>query len=165
MAFSGFEKINAAQVKDRMLEISPAPAPRRGRPPRHSRESGNPAPSLDPSEAEELAVLEKWLGLSEQQGALKKQLKEQEATLDKAAYEKYSRLTTAEIKTLVVEDKWLAALLAAITGEVERVSQVLTTRVRELALRYESPLPALVDEVAALSAKVDEHLRRMGVAA
>ncbi|MFT4178869.1 MAG: class I SAM-dependent DNA methyltransferase [Thermomonas sp.] len=141
MALAGFDKINAAQVKDRIREIG-----------------------KDTEAADELAVLKKWLELSAEEAALKKQLKEQEADLDKVAYEKYPQLTTDEIKTLVVEDKWLAAMQSAIAGEVERVSQALTARVRELALRYESPLPVLMDEVAALSAKVSEHLHRMGVA-
>ena len=30
------------------------------------------------------------------------------------------------------------------------------------AERYASPLPALVDEVATLAARVDEHLKKMG---
>ena len=62
----------------------------------------------------------------------------------------------------MVDDKWLAALSDAVHGEVERVSQSLTARVRERALRYEKPLPALVDDLAALSAKVKGHLEKMG---
>ena len=38
----------------------------------------------------------------------------------------------------------------------------LTGRIRELAERYAMPLPQLVDEVATLAARVDEHLKRMG---
>ena len=108
-------------------------------------------------------MLERWLQLSTDETALKKQLKEQEAALDALAYQKYPQLSVEEIKTLVVEGKWLATLQEAIAGELERVSQTLTRRVRDLALRYESPLPVLVDQVAALSAKVDAHLRKMGV--
>lgn len=137
--FSGFDKINAAQVKDRVREI------------------GN-----DPDSAEELAVLEQWLKLDTQESALKKSVKTLDAELDAKAYSRYATLCEAEVKTLVVDDKWLAALQSAIAGELERVSQTLASRVRELALRYETPLPALVNEVAALSAKVEAHLRRMG---
>jgi type I restriction enzyme M protein len=138
-AFSGFEKINTVQVKDRIKEIDE-----------------------DADNAEELAVLKTWLNLSEQEAALKKKIKALDAELDRKAYEKYPHLTQDEIKTLVVNDKWLAALTLAVSGEVERVSQSLTARVRELALRYEKPLPALVDEVAALSEKVKGHLTKMG---
>ncbi len=64
----------------------------------------------------------------------------------------------------MVDDKWLGALDAAIHGEMDRISQGLTRRVRELAERYESRLPQLVDRVAELQAKVDAHLERMGFA-
>jgi type I restriction enzyme M protein len=47
---------------------------------------------------------------------------------------------------------------------LDRVSQTLTGRIRQLAERYATPLPQLVDEVAELSAKVDEHLKKMGFA-
>ena len=40
---------------------------------------------------------------------------------------------------------------------------LLTGRIRHLAERYATPLPQLTDEVAALAAKVDEHLKKMGV--
>jgi len=69
-----------------------------------------------------------------------------------------------EIKTLVIDDKWLTAIAAAVQGELDRVSQTLTGRIRQLAERYASPLPQLVDEVAALSARVDQHLKKMGFA-
>jgi type I restriction enzyme M protein len=89
-------------------------------------------------------------------------VKEQEAALDKLAYAKYPTLTEAEIKTLVVDDKWMARLAAAVQGELERVSQTLTGRIRELAERYATPLPQLTDEVATLAARVEEHLAKMG---
>lgn len=78
------------------------------------------------------------------------------------AYAQYPKLNEADIKALVVEDKWLAAIAAAIHGEMDRISQTLTQRVRELAERYESPLPLLTDKVADLSAKVAVHLEKMG---
>ncbi len=61
-----------------------------------------------------------------------------------------------------MDDKWLQTLAAAVQGELDRVSQTLTSRIRLLADRYAAPLPQLVDEVAALAAKVDAHLKKMG---
>lgn len=72
------------------------------------------------------------------------------------------QLTEAEIKTLVVDDKWLAALAASVQGELDRVSQSLTGRIRQLAERYATPLPKLAEEVETLAARVDEHLKKMG---
>lgn len=47
-------------------------------------------------------------------------------------------------------------------GEMDRISQTLTRRVRELAERYAEPLPALTAHVTELEAKVGEHLKKMG---
>lgn len=82
--------------------------------------------------------------------------------LDASVYTGYPRLSADEIKTLVVDDKWLATLDAAIHGEMDRVSQQLTQRVKELAERYETPMPQMVDRVAELEARVHGHLERMG---
>jgi len=74
----------------------------------------------------------------------------------------YGKLTEDEIKTLVVEDKWLSTIAAAVQGELDRVSQTLTGRVRQLAERYATPLPQLTGEVATLAARVERHLEKMG---
>jgi type I restriction enzyme M protein len=66
------------------------------------------------------------------------------------------------VKTLVVEDKWLATIGARIHGEVDRVSQQLSTRVKELAERYDMPLPMLTARVSTLEVSVSTHLGRMG---
>jgi type I restriction enzyme M protein len=116
----------------------------------------------DKDAKDEIAVLKRWLELCESEAALKRAVREQDAALDALAYGKYASLTAAEIKTLVVDDKWMARLSTAVRGELDRVSQTLTGRIRELAERYATPLPALVEEMAALSARVDAHLAKMG---
>ena len=116
----------------------------------------------DKDAKDEVAVLKRWLDLSEQETTLKRAVKDQDAALDTLAYAKYPKLTEAEIKTLVVDDKWMARLSAAVQGELDRVSQTLTGRIRELAERYATPLPKLTEEVETLSARVDEHLKKMG---
>ena len=65
-------------------------------------------------------------------------------------------------KILVADDKWLATLATAVQGELDRVSQTLTGRIRLLAERYATPLPQLTSDVEKLSARVDEHLEKMG---
>lgn len=59
----------------------------------------------------------------------------------------------------------MARLSAAVQGELDRVSQTLTSRIRELAERYATPLPVLIEEVETLAARVEEHLKRMGAPA
>jgi len=46
---------------------------------------------------------------------------------------------------------------------MERISYRLTSRIKELAERYEEPLPEIEKEVQELEGKVKEHLKRMGV--
>jgi type I restriction enzyme M protein len=116
----------------------------------------------DKEARDEAAVLNDWLKLITEEADLKKRLREAEAALDAKAYARYPKLTEAEIKGLVVEDKWLATLDAAIHGEMDRVSQQLTQRIQELAERYETPLPEMADHVAQLEARVNRHLERMG---
>jgi type I restriction enzyme M protein len=110
----------------------------------------------------ELAALEEWWTLNGEEGELKKKLKDAEADLDAKAYAHYPKLTEAEIKTLVVDDKWLAVLDAIIHEEMDRVSQNLTQRVKELAERYETPMPQMNSRVDDLEAKVNRHLEKMG---
>ena len=88
--FSELEKVNKANVIARLREI----------------EGDNEA-------KDEAAVLDEWLKLANKEAELKKKLKDAETDLDAKAYKKYPMLTEPEIKALVVDDKWLAALDAA----------------------------------------------------
>ena len=117
----------------------------------------------DTDAADERQALQEYLGLVEQESVVSSSVKTAEVALIVKVAAKYDQLSEADIKTLVVDDKWIATLATAVQGELDRVSQTLTGRIRELAERYESPLPQIVDEVAALSAKVNEHLKKMGV--
>jgi type I restriction enzyme M protein len=94
---------------------------------------------------------------------MKKKVKEAQIELDKAVFAQYRKLTEDEIKTLVINDKWGATLEGRIIGEIERVTQQLASRIKELDERYAEPLPQLVDEVEVLSSRVDEHLRKLTI--
>lgn len=138
-AFSELDKINKGEVGKRLKEVKG-----------------------DPDYADEAKVLQQWTKLEQRQSSLKSKIKAADAELDQLAHDKYPDLSVDEIKTLVVDDKWLTALAADVQGELERVSQRLTGRIRQLAERYETPLPKLAEEVDVLAARVDEHLKRMG---
>ena len=115
-----------------------------------------------PEELADLQATVRYLDLLDEQSAVRAKVREADESLDKLAYDKYSTLSVKEIKALVVDDKWLPALAASVQGELDRVSQTLTGRIRQLAERYATPLPQLTDRVAELSARVDEHLKKMG---
>lgn len=138
-AFSELDKVNKANIAARLKEIEG-----------------------DKDAKDEAAALSEWLKLNSDEADLKKRLKEEEASLDAKAYAKYPTLTEAEIKTLVVDDKWLAVLDRDIHGEMDRVSQQLTQRVKDLSERYETPMPQMVNCVVDLEAQVNRHLNKMG---
>ena len=116
----------------------------------------------DPEAADERKLLNAYANLIDREAAAGKAVRDARKALDARVIAQYAKLTEAEIKTLVVEDKWLAALSASVQGELDRVSQALTGRIRQLAERYATPLPRLAAEVETLAARVDEHLKRMG---
>ena len=47
----------------------------------------------------------------------------------------------------------------AVQSELDRVSQTLTERVRQLAKRYATPLPQVVENVTTVAARVNEHIK------
>jgi type I restriction enzyme M protein len=110
----------------------------------------------------EQAVLAKYLELLDKQTALNKKIKEALAALDKKVIERYKTLTEDEIKQLVVDDKWMTVLERDVKTEMERISQRLTQRIKELAERYETTLPQQTETVKMLEEKVNAHLAKMG---
>jgi type I restriction enzyme M protein len=137
-AFSELDKVNKANVAARLKEIR-----------------------ADNDAMDEAAVLNEWVTLNADETDLKNRLKEAEAALDAEACARYSKLTETEVKALVVDDKWLAALEAVIHGEMDRVSQQLARRVKELAERYDTPLPQMAVRAAEMEEKIKGHLERM----
>lgn len=111
---------------------------------------------------DERQALHAYLALIEQEAETGAKLKATEDALMEKVLVKYAKLTKDEVKALVVDDKWLATLEAAVKGEVDRVSQALTGRVRQLAHRYDKPLPALNEEIKLLDGRVAAHLTAMG---
>ncbi|MBP1862190.1 type I restriction-modification system subunit M [Rhizobium herbae] len=140
-AFAELDKVNKVNVAARLKEIKG-----------------------DKDAAEEAAVLKEWQNASETEAELKSKIKAAEAELDAKALAKYPKLTETDIKTLVVDDKWLANIEADIGGEMDRTSQTLTSRVRMLGERYEARMPDLAKRVANLDIKIEQHLKRMGFA-
>ncbi|MCX6644641.1 MAG: type I restriction-modification system subunit M [Candidatus Bathyarchaeota archaeon] len=112
--------------------------------------------------ADERKVLQDYLKLSEQEAEASRKIKGAQAILEKKVLDKYKALSEAEIKTLVVEDKWMATLDRDVKTEMDRINQRLTGRIKELAERYATPLPKLLSETETLAGKVDKHLTKMG---
>lgn len=137
--FADFDKVNKATVTTRIKEIK-----------------------NNSDDKTELELMEKYLELGEQESELKKKIKIVQYELELKVETKYKNLSETEIKTLVVDDKWMATIEQRVKDEMDRISQRLTQRIKELSERYATPLPALITETESLSKKVDEHLKKMG---
>ena len=116
--------------------------------------------AIDPDEK---AALKHTKKLFDTEADAKKALKEAQDALDLAVFKQYPKLSVDEIKSLIVDDKWLATLESNIIAEIERVTQQLANRVKELEERYSEPLPDLTQSVENLSDKVAGYLKAMGL--
>ena len=140
--FSDYDKVNKANVQKRLKAIE--------------------TPKLKSTAIEEIKVLKAFLKLIDEQAELNKKMKEAEVALGNKTLARYKTLTEDEIKQLVVDDKWMASIESSVKTEMERISQRLTQRIKELAERYETPLPKQTTDVAELENKVAAHLLKMG---
>jgi len=138
--FGDLDKINKAEVTRLLKEKKTEKAPK-----------------------EEIAVCETYLKLLEQDTKINADLKVVLKALENKVIAKYPTLTETEIKTVVTDHKWMHTIATAITTEMERVSQALTQRIKELTDRYDNPMPQLKNEVETLEEKVNAHLAKMGL--
>jgi type I restriction enzyme M protein len=111
---------------------------------------------------EERRMLKGYFALIEKEIAANKKVKEAVGSLDAKVAAKYGKLSEADIKNLIVNDKWMDTLAAVVQAELDRISQALTGRITQLAERYATPLPKLIEKVESLAARANEHLQRMG---
>ena len=110
----------------------------------------------------EMSVLQQYLRIVEDHAKLNAIVKKATEDLDIKALAQYKSLTEDQIKQMVVEEKWLASLELSIKTEMERISQRLSLRIKELTERYELTLPQLTTELTDLEDKVNAHLLKMG---
>ncbi|MCC5935466.1 MAG: SAM-dependent DNA methyltransferase [Balneolales bacterium] len=116
----------------------------------------------DAENAEEWLLLSTYKKLLDKEARLKAAIKDAEQLLEVKVIKQYPKLSEAEIKTVVTDKKWMATLETRIAAEMDAISYRLTERIKELAERYEKPLPALTAEVTVLKSRVEQHLETMG---
>ena len=111
---------------------------------------------------ENLKVLNAWVKLYDEKEKLIKTLKEKRADLTSAVVKKYASLTEGEIKTLVVERKWLATIVDGCRALMQNVTHRISTEISTLAARYEDDLPKLAKDVEKYESEVNAYLAEMG---
>lgn len=117
----------------------------------------------NPAEKESISLANEMLKLFNREAELKKDQKEKTIALDNLTLKTFKELTEDDVRTLVVDDKWLTSIKASIQTEIDAISQRLTGRVKQLAERYENTLIELDKESKTLEDKVNAHLEKMGL--
>jgi type I restriction enzyme M protein len=118
--------------------------------------------SGDKNFEDELKVISSYLSLLDRQTDVNRKIRDLQKALESKVWNKYRELTDREIKVLVVDDKWIQILDNAIHTEMQRISQGLTQRIKELADRYETPLPVQLLSLKSQEQKINIHLSKMG---
>ena len=109
-----------------------------------------------------LAVFKEYLDKNDELTSLKVQIKEQTKKLTNKVVEKYASLTEDEIRTLVVDRKWLATVIRGCMALMKSVTHQIGTEVASLVERYENTLPKLTKEVSEYESEVNSYLAEMG---
>jgi type I restriction enzyme M protein len=115
------------------------------------------------TDSEEYAALTQAQRLFDADARHKKAVKEAQDALDLGVFKHYPSLSEADVKALIVDDKWLATLRGQIEAEIERITQQLANRIKELDERYAESMPAITQSIEQLNNKVAEHLKTMGL--
>lgn len=113
-------------------------------------------------DSEEYKSIKKYVELTDKLKKQTKIVKELNIAIDEALKNKYSELSEAEIKDLLVNKKWYFSIFDGIKALYETTSNQMADRISELVERYEFTLPYLEKEVEDYEAKVKSHLERMG---
>jgi type I restriction enzyme M protein len=137
--FAELEKVNKAEVCRRLKEIR-----------------------SDKDYREEKKILDQWLIIDARQSTLRADVKNLDTALDILAYEKYPNLSADEVRSVVINNKWLPTIEVSVRAEMDRMGQWLTGRLRELIERYDTPLPSIELALAEAERKVKSHLEKMG---
>ena len=115
----------------------------------------------DQDNSEEWDMLDTYQKLMTKESKLKSDIKKALAELEGKVIQQYPKLTVAEIKSLTVDKKWMANIESLLKTEMDDISHRLTERIKELANRYEAPMPKMANDVANLTAKVETHLKQL----
>jgi type I restriction enzyme M protein len=110
----------------------------------------------------DVKVWKQWLTLSNEMDELYMLLKQKRSDLTDAVVEKYATLSENEIKTLVVERKWLDNVLNSCNALMQTVTHSIANDTTALVERYKDTLVSLDDDVAKYEAEVNDYLKEMG---
>lgn len=132
------DKINDANIKKRIKELDQT------------------------KDNEEIEALMQYLKIRREILVMNNEIKKLNLELIMKVKSKYLLLTPEQTKELVVYKKWIKTIEENIQTELQTVTQNLTTNIIDLVERYETPLPAISNQVIELEKKVKANIQKMG---
>lgn len=114
-------------------------------------------------QGEEALALTNLLELYGAEANSKNSVKDAQAALDEATLRRYGNLTKSDIQQLVIDDKWGSTIEGRVRSDVSSLISKLIARIDELGQRYSETLEEISIKTDLLSAKVVNHLERIGV--
>ena len=83
--------------------------------------------------------------------------------LEEVVIARYKKLTEAEIKTLLIQTKWIGSVSTSIETVLNSVRRALSSRLQTLANRYDDTLPTITTSALTKAKAVETHLKKMGL--
>ena len=109
-----------------------------------------------------MEILKLWESTYTKKEGYVSQWKQKRTELTEAVVAKYAALTEDEIKTLVVERKWLANVVGGCEALMQNVTHQIASDVTAVAERYETTLSTIENQVKDLEHEVLQSLKEMG---
>ena len=111
---------------------------------------------------DQLRAWKKFVSLNNKMSVQKKVLSQYNSDLIDELKAKYEALTESDVHSLVVNDKWLAALKSAFNEEHSKAIISYENEIKAIAERYAESLESLTLEANKLKVEVNGILRKMG---
>jgi type I restriction enzyme M protein len=115
------------------------------------------------SDLDEIAALEHLNKLYSAEGVANRAVKEAQAALSVTILKKYDDLGEADVKNLVLDDKWHGTIRSRVGSEGNSLTLALVARIQQLGERYAMTIGDLDAELRKVESRVASHLADMGV--
>lgn len=103
-----------------------------------------------------------WLKIDDSAAKIKKEINALIKQLTKAVMDKFATLTEEDVKRLVVEKKWIPAIVDLCDSKMQDSLQAAVNDIVATHDRYENTLPELENALNEDRAKVQKWLLQMG---
>lgn len=111
---------------------------------------------------DEVEAFKHYLDLCKEKKEASKVLSDLQAALTDKVLEKYAALSEEDIRRLVVEKKWMGAIMSFCMEEMQQVTQQLSAAITAVSARYERTLPSLEADAHRYEDEVNGYLKEMG---